>query len=295
MRTSHQRIVQATSATLSWQGVDQHGEEADPGVVTVGVVRADGSVVVAAGTSTDGSGLAPRTVTLTPAQTADLDLLTCTWKNAGGVTVGTTVVHVVGGVYASLKEIRSRDRVLADPGTDASDTLQRARAEAEHQFEKTMGQAFVPRFDVARLNGSGRATLTLPWAALRRVRWVRVWSGQSAVSFTAEECAAIRDHDAGIAVRPDWAIWPWGRANIEIGYEHGHDTPPPDLQRALIQYVRRGARRHDNPILDQATSFTMVEGGTLSLATPGVGKWTTGIPDVDVVLMAYTVDEGGAA
>jgi hypothetical protein len=295
MAFSHQRIVQATTATLSWQGVDQHGDEADPGVVTVEVVRADGTVVVAAGTATSGTGDVPRTVTLTAAQTADLDLLTCTWKNAGGVTVGTTLVHVVGGVYASLKEIRSRDRVLSDPGTDASDTLRRARSEAEHQFEKTMGQAFVPRFDVARLNGSGRSTLTLPWAALRRVRWARVWSGLTYTSLTAEELTGIRSSEAGIAVRSDWSWWPWGRANIEIGYEHGHDTPPPDLQRALIQYVRRGARRHDNPILDQATSFTMVEGGTLSLATPGVGKWTTGIPDVDVVLMAYTVDEGGVA
>jgi hypothetical protein len=295
MAFSHQRIVRATAATLSWQGVDQHGDEADPGVVTVEVVRADGSVVVPAGTATAGSGAAPRTVTLTAAQTADLDLLTCTWKNADGVTVGSTVVHVVGGVYASLSEIRARDRVLSDPGTDAAETLRRARAEAEHQFEKTMGQAFVPRFDVARLNGSGRATLTLPWAALRRVRWVRVWSGQTYTSLAAEEVAGIRDSEAGIAVRPAWSEWPWGRANIEIGYEHGWDTPPPDLQRALIQYVRRGARRHDNPILDQATSFTMVEGGTLSLATPGVGKWTTGIPDVDVVLMAYTVDEGGVA
>lgn len=292
---SHQRIVRATAATLSWQGVDQHGDEADPGVVTVEVVRADGSVVVPAGTPTGGAVTAPRTVTLTAAQTADLDLLTCTWKNAGGVTVGSTVVHVVGGVYASLSEIRARDRVLSDPGTDAAETLRRARAEAEHQFEKTMGQAFVPRFDVARLNGSGRATLTLPWAALRRVRWVRVWSGLTYTSLTADEVAGIRDSEAGIAVRPDWSVWPWGRANIEIGYEHGWDAPPPDLQRALIQYVRRGARRHDNPILDQATSFTMVEGGTLSLATPGVGKWTTGIPDVDVVLMAYTVDEGGVA
>jgi hypothetical protein len=295
MAFSHQRIVQATAATLSWQGVNQDGDEADPGVVTVGVVRSDGSPVLAAGTPTSGSGSTPRTVTLTAAQTAELDLLTCTWKNADGVTVGSTVVHVVGGVYASLSQIRARDRVLADASTDADETLRRARAEAEHQFENTMKQAFVPRFDVARLNGSGRATLTLPWAALRRVRWVRVWSGRTFTSLSAEEVAAIRAHEAGIAVRPDWAGWPWGRANIEIGYEHGHDTPPPDLQRALIQYVRRGARRHDNPILDQATSFTMVEGGTLSLATPGVGKWTTGIPDVDVVLMAYTVDEGGVA
>lgn len=295
MQSTHQRVVRATTATLSWQGVDQDGDEADPGVVTVEVVRADGTPVVAAGTATGGTGDAPRTVTLTPPQTADLDLLTCTWKNTDGVTVGSTVVHVVGGVYASLKEIRARDRVLSDPGTDAVATLRRARSEAEHQFEKTMGQAFVPRFDVARLNGSGRATLTLPWAALRRVRYVRVWSGRTFTSLSVDEVAAIRDNEAGIAVRPDWSVWPWGRANIEIGYEHGHDVPPPDLQRALIQYVRRGARRHDNPILDQATSFTMVEGGTLSLATPGVGKWTTGIPDVDVVLMAYTVDEGGVA
>ena len=294
MLTSHQRIVRAAPATLSWQGVDQDGEEADRGTVTVEVLRADGTVVVAAGTATGGTGAAPRTVALTAAQTAQLDFLTARWST-GGVLVGETYAHVVGGVYVTTQEIRSRDRVLADQSTDNKTLLLRARAEAEHQFESAMGQAFVPRFDVCRLSGSGRNVLTLPWAELRRVRWVRVWNTfDSYTELQPSEVAEIPADAAGIARRPGCG-WPKGHGNIEIGYEHGHNTPPPDLVRALIQYVRRGARRHDNPLLDQATSFQMAEGGMLSLATPGVGRWSTGLPDVDEVLMRYDVREGGAA
>jgi hypothetical protein len=40
-----QRIVRGAPATIRWQGVDQDGESADPGTVTVGVTRADGSVL----------------------------------------------------------------------------------------------------------------------------------------------------------------------------------------------------------------------------------------------------------
>jgi len=279
-----QRFVRATAGTLSWQGVDADGEPADPGTVTIGVTSSDGSTVIAAATATSGATTNPRTKALTVAQTANLDRLTATWT-VSGVAVATTNVDIVGGVYASVATIRATDTVLASVTVDPTATLTRARTAAEQLFESVTGVAWVPRFDVVRLNGTGTSRILLPWPQLRRVRWCRIYSDATTyTSLTAGELAAIPADPAGVAVRTDLGVWPAGAANIEIGYEHGYDRPPQDIVDALVKTVRRGARRFDNGLPDNATSLQLTDVGSVSLATPGIGSWHTGIPEVDEVL-----------
>ena len=290
-----QRVVRATAATIEWQGVDQNGEPADPGTVTVGVTRADGTTLVAAGTATGGSGTNPRTYALTVADTADLDYLTATWSVSGTV-VGRTFVEVVGGVYATTAQIRSMDTVLGDAGQDTPDQLIRARQAAERMFESVTGAAWVPKFEVERIDGTGRFTLALHWPMLRRVRWCRIYTTATTYeTLTADQLAAIPADDAGVAVRTDGYVWPVGVSNIEIGYEHGADSPPVDMVEQLVLAIRKGARRFDNGLPEAATVIQFAEGGSATLATPGLGIWVTGIPSVDEMLRSYNRKTPGIA
>src|SRR4051812_23143620 len=115
-----QRAVRGAPATLRFSPVNSDGEPSttDPGTVTVGAVRADGTVLVAPGTATTTVGV-DRTSTLPAVDTALLDEITVTWT-AGGVTIGTTTVVVVGGVLTTIAEVRAIEDSTADV-TDTAD------------------------------------------------------------------------------------------------------------------------------------------------------------------------------
>lgn len=269
MSTSSQRIVAATTATLEWQGIDQYGEPGDPGTVTVSVVRSDGSVVLAAGTATLGSAANPRTVALTPTQTAQLDVLTAIWSS-GGVALATTTHEVVGGVYATLAEIRAVEDSLAGT-TDFTDvTLRRCRSEVEATIEQVTHQAFVPRFSVVEVP-AGRP---LRVVNLRSVRWSRI----------------APNDDVWVDTDPLWD--PFGQfvnadARALVGVEHGLDAPPYDLKRAAMIAVRRQAGLSRSAVSSRALSYTTPQGEVQRFPTPGLGPWITGIPDVDEVIRRY--------
>lgn len=273
------RIVAATSATLTWTGVDSDGEPADPGAVTVGVTRSDGSEVIAPLTATTVDGNA-RTVTLTPAQTAQVDRLTAVWTVSGTV-VGRTQHDVVGGVYATTAQIRNAGDALRNEAQHPTSELLQARTEVEYQFERACKRAFVPRFATEVVGRShGGDTLVLRCPSLREVVWADYWNGSAWTSVDAD-VSTIQPNDAGLAVLDD-DCWPCGR--VRIGYRHGYDRCPPDLRKAAIEAISYRIHSDNSSIDPRATSFTVAEAGVINLATPGIGMWVTAIPTVDAVL-----------
>jgi hypothetical protein len=279
------RVVKATPAVIRFQGVDQDGEPADPGTVTVGVTDSKGDVVVAAGSATTGSGTQPRTYTLSVAQTANVDRLTATWTVSGTV-VGVTNVEVVGGVFVSVAEIRSMEPALSSASDYTTPVLTAARTQVETMFEDTCNRAFVPRFRVDTLSGDGGLVLVLGRPDVRRIRWVRIADYRGVftdIDLTAE---TIEVTELGLVVRRD-SYWPWGRFNVQVGYEYGLDQPPADLKQAAVQAIRAQVNTFRSGIPDRATSFQPIDGGNVVLATPGLGPWITGIPSVDECLKRY--------
>lgn len=283
-----QRCVQGAPITVTFTPVDSNGEPSstDPGTVTVGVVRADGTEVVAPATATTTVG-ASRTFVLTAAQTAVLDQLTVTWT-ASAATIGRTVVDVVGNVYATSADIRGTEKTTSDTERNPDDDLLRVRAEIEATVERACGHvlAFVPRFAVAQVDHRGGPSLRLPHYYVRGVRWVKYGSANGTlIDFT--------DHDLATTVLPDSAgmptitggLWPYGR--LLVGYEHGMDAPPPDVKRAAIAAIRRGLNRSRSAIDARAMSHTMPSGEIQRFPTPGLGPWVTGIPEIDEVLAWY--------
>jgi hypothetical protein len=283
------RAVIGAPVTLTYSPVDYTGEPSlvDPGTVTVGVVRSDQTELVAPGTATSVSGVS-RTLTLTAAQTAQLDRLTVTWT-ASAVTVGTTVVDLVGAPYLTVAELRAFEPSLVDATTNPVDRLVRARLEVEDMFERSIGTlAFVPRFGVAQVdNRNGSNVVRLPHYFMRLVRWVKYGPGDGTLyDFDPVELGYVAADPAGIATLNPGS-WPQGR--LLVGYEHGMDAPPSEVKRQAALATRRQMNQHKSQVDARATTYQSVEGGTVGLATPGLGPWVTGVPSIDELLKSYRV------
>jgi len=283
-----EQVLSGTAATITARFHDQDGDLTEPGgVVTVGIVDEAGTTVVAPGAATTVGSTGVRTYTLTAAATAAPTVLVATWTN--GTTSTTTRVEVVGGFYASVRQIRDSDAVLDDPRKYSSAQIVTARRSVEREFEDYTAVAFVPRYRRVRLDGTGRVELVLPDAELRSVRSVREYdSDLNFETYTNLELSAIPASRAGVAVRTDGELWERGRSNIVVEYLHGYDRPPADVLEAFYLRVRDILNRQNRGVPDRATTFTSEVGGTYSLLVAGRGGSITGIPDVDVVLKRYS-------
>lgn len=269
-----QRILRGVAATLSWQPVDSDGEAAAPsGTVTVQVTSAGGTEVKPEGTATAGSGSDPRTVSLTPAETAELDRLTVVWTDDGDDSAATTVVEIVGGFYFTLAEARASDPALANDTKFSTPALLAARAAVEEEFESICGVAFVPRFEREIVDAG--FTLNLRWPQVRSVRGVADWDGTAFVSWTDLEY--LRSGVDSIIGGP----FVHG-VRYQVDYEHGYDRPPAEIKAAALVRLRDRASVPLRGIPDRATSFSVAEGGTYRLDQASLSR--TGIPDVDAAL-----------
>lgn len=280
-----QRIVRGVPSTLTWQYVDEFGAAAaPPGTVTIGVTKADGTVVVAAGTATTGSGSNPRTYTLPASST--LELLTATWTT-GGLTF-TTLIDVAGAFYFTIAEARTIEPSLADTTKYPDADVVRVRHEVEDELEYICDAAFVPRYRRITIDGSGTCDLTLEDNQLRNVRTVRVYSTATAyTTFSAAELADLVLDDDLTIHRPAGLVFDDSRrGNLVVEYEYGYDRPPTDLKRAAVRRLRSRLNISKSGIPDRATSFTLTDGGTYNLELPDAYK--TGIPDVDAVYARYS-------
>lgn len=286
-----QRILRATAATLSWQPLGWTGEPADPGTVTVGVVSSDGTVVLAARTATSGTGTNPRTVGVSVAQTADLDVFTATWK-VGSDTVAVTDHRVVGGFLYSVAELRTREPATGDGTRDTLTVMLEVRDEIEDTFEDATGVPWTPRLHlVTSIRDHDGYALDTRARFVRSVRWCRLWSSETTyTALTSDELDQIVEADDGIVILPvSTSGYPKVTAAVEVGYWADGAAPvglqvPTDIRRAALTAARAGAHQNRSGIPDRATSMQLPDGGSVTLATPGVGSWVTGIPTVDETL-----------
>jgi hypothetical protein len=276
-----QQIVAATAAILSWQPTDSDGEPATPGTVTVGVTRSAGTVVLAPGTATSGTASAPRTVAVTAAQTAEVDWLTATWS-VSGVVVGVTVHEIVGVSLITKAQLIEREPKVTSV---ALSEFLRARREADDLFFDQCHRSFVPRFAVERIPARSlpdQSRIRLRFPDVSEVRWANHIDSNGTV--TAIDVAGVGPSSTGIVTLVGSDLWPCD-GEIEVGYVHGMTRPPHDVLSAVARYMRDILGSGTSGIPDRATTYSDGQGGTTQLATPGLGPFVTGIPEVDKVLM----------
>ncbi len=269
---AHSRHLRGAAANLNVDILDENGEPADAsGTLTVGITKADGTELLAAGSSTTNpTGTGSYTRALTVAQTATLDILTATWTDSTDSSTLITVHEIVGGYYFTLAEARAADATLADAARHDDTGLQATRRDVEEEFEAICAVAFVPRYRRVRLDGDGTARLLIPDPLPRTLRSVRVYSDATTyTSFTAAEIAAVTLPSNGVIERTDGGVWAYGRQNLVLEYEHGHDRPPAEIKRAAIARARQRLRLGNSGLPDRTETFTSNEFGAFRLATAG--------------------------
>lgn len=214
------RSLQSTPATLSVTfTVDGVATDPSPATVTVEILRADGTVLVAAGTSTGHTGVGTFAFSLTAAQTALLDTLTARWTSTNLGTIVTTQ-EIVGGFVCSTADLRS---LFPDTAAYPNAVLHEMRNYAETSLENALGFALVPRYSYETINLRARTKfIRTAWPYIRSIRSVSV----GGVAYTSTQLALLTTARSFV-----YGTWPvsmeidgeggWSTGIIKIGYEHG--------------------------------------------------------------------------
>lgn len=278
-----ERIVVNRSATL-YKTFYSNGVAADPtGTPTVTITRQSDGTAVTAGAVTDETAAGTWSITIPATSNTLLDTLTVNWT----ATVNSTpqehieTVEVAGGTYFTLSELRA-----VYPGSVTDAEAVDMRTTVEQAIEHACDVAFVPRYTLERLNGTGGATLLLR-PHVRAIRSVTV----DGAAFTASDLLAMSLGVTG-TVYSAARTWAAGSSNILIGYEHGHTEPPAEIKDAALMLAKMRLIGRRSPIDDRAVTFSSNEGGTYSLAVPGRNGSYFGHPDIDAVIARYSMSVG---
>jgi hypothetical protein len=276
------RVQRATPKTISKPFMED-GVAANPGVVTVTITRADGTVV-AEDAATGGSGASARTYNLSITDTAVLDNLTATWTSATKGTLATTV-EIVGGFVFSISDVRATAWGAAtnNDGTFRVSTadIVEARTEVERALEHELSFAMVPRYSLETVDGPGGTDILLrPY-----VRVVRSVSVAGSV-FGAGDLALVAANPWGRAYYAGG--WASGFSNVVVGYEHGLDSPPAGAKQVALALAKRilvGA-----PADDRATSVSTEE-QTTTFYVPGSSE-PFDVPAANRFVASHTLRTG---
>jgi hypothetical protein len=278
------RITRGRSATLTHTFYsDGTATNPSPDTATVTITNDAGTAVVTDGATTD-TGTGTVSYTVTPTQTANLDIWRVAWTATfgGQPQVFTDVVEIAGGVLftiAQARAVRPMNDATAYPTSAIVDT----RTLVEQALEDACGIAFVPRYKRERLDGEG---LTMLLASQPRVTAIRAVELDGAAVSVAD-LATIDGSVSGRLYYPNG--WVTGVGNYSVAYEHGYDQPPLRVTQAALLLAKNWLVK--GPIDDRTTGFS-TEDGTFSLSTPGMRGASFGIPEVDAVVGEYNLRAG---
>jgi hypothetical protein len=265
-----ERILQLTPGSLSQRWYED-GAAVDPGTVTIGISRANGTVLVAGGTATTGSGSGVRTFNLTTTHTALLDVLTVTWTSTLKGTL-ISYLEVAGGFVFTLAELTAIKPVNK---TWTTAEMAEMRTTVEQAIEDEYGTALVPRYDRRTVSPDGLGSITLQ-DPVRSVRAVTV----SGTALTASQIALLTFDSGYIA----GYAWPYA-AVVVVDYEYGLSSPPRRMKKDALLLARQWLV--SGPIDDRALGAASPDGAfSFGLATPGRGGSIFGLPDLDAAIQA---------
>lgn len=281
-----QRILRNTSATLTRTFyVDGTATSAD-GNVTLGITDEAGAEIVAAGTVAVNDSTGVYSYLLAPQ--SQLNRLTVTWSGTWSAVAQsfTDYVEVVGGHLFTEAEARAAHSSLLTSATVYPDAaIAEARDRISDEFEQFCGVSFVPRYNYETIPGSGNHWLPIERGRVSTVIAATVNSTSLTVANVTPHPTLPKLHYTGTWSSPTGS----NPLNVTVEYEHGYDTPPPDIKRAALILLRHQIipDQAGGAIPDRAISLTD-EVGTIRLAQPGFRGAPYGIPLVDQTLMRYT-------
>lgn len=229
-------VVAGRSATIALQLYDDEARVESATAVTVAVQRADGTEVLPAGTATTSAGVGRYERTLTPAQLAEVDVLTATWSVTldGQAQTRTTIAEVIGANYFELAELRAMPG-LSDTQRYPTSKLAEARTKAQDELERDIGAAFVERYGEATMTGGGNTSLRLrPY--VRRILGVV----NAGVALSQGEIDALTIYRSGEVVRSTGVFGTCETLrDVVLRFVYGWSAQPPtDVHDAALELAR---------------------------------------------------------
>lgn len=258
---------------VTWRDQDDDSTASD-GDTTIGIVDAEGTVVVAPTTiSSQGTDGAYR-YQLEP-QTAPAHL-TASWSATvdGLARTLTQTVEVAGARYTTPAALRARHDQLENRGRWPTASLWASILEFEQRAEAWTHLALCPRYAWERKVGFGTRRIALGHQAVREIAYCTV-------DGTAETIADLTvDWDLGLVERNQ--AWPVG-ADILFGYRHGLDHPPAPVVDACEAWVGDDLFADTNLISPRAASYATPDGSFIRI-TPSGKYGPFGMDAVDAAL-----------
>lgn len=255
--------------TLAIDGADT---DPTPDAATVTVTRADGSTIASAAAAVP-EGTGGFAYTLTPAQMAQLGVLTAAWTVTidGQAQTLRTAAEVVGAHYFTIGELRGRYRELTEAKYDAA-RVAAARDLACAALEDACGVSFVPR-GTTEARRPSRSRVRISERAPRALLAAKDADGAT---------IDLAGHDI---IGGRWIRHGWPSGFVTITYEHGLDRPPPRVAQAAMILTRDWLVQ--GPISDRATQYVVGDPDSVAVVnqvTPGIRGSVFGIPEVDAVV-----------
>jgi hypothetical protein len=288
-----QRIRQSVAATLSVTFTDELGlPQARAGGVTVGVTRADGTVVIASGTAASaGASTGVFTKALLASQTAQLDRLTAVWHDVTNNVDVTTYHKVVGGFLFTITEAREYDDSIDDAADFPNQLIASRREDTENELEWICDRAFVPSYDRVIVDGDGTNLLQIGKHDLRRVRGISIYRDGldgTATALTSTELSALGLLPGGLIRRTDGNIFDFGVANVIVDVEYGLDglTVDGTLVAAAIERMISRIVMPKSGMPNRTKAWTDPNGNRYEFAGPDA--YRTGIDSIDAVYARFS-------
>jgi hypothetical protein len=260
----------------------------DDGTPTIGVTKADGTVLVASGTATNSGGTGVRRYAL-PAQ-PEVNLLKATWTGATQTVV--TWVEIIGDILFTLAALRAVKVAGGTPFASTTDfptqTLLDRRAEVTDDFEQRCGWSFVPRFTREVINGGGRCELLLEQRNATKLLSVTINGvAQSLAGFTLDRAGIV--YATTNFLPTGW--FRWGVNNVVVEYVRGWDRPQAAISSAAL--ARAAMLLLPSQAGSTVSSWTTPDGTTYSYDQAGQtfaggGVRHYGVPGIDSVLNQYS-------
>lgn len=288
------RILRDTGPTTITKRFYRDGTQSGVGVVTIGIVDEDGTVIVTAGTATTLNGSdATTTYTFDLAAQAEVNRAVVTWTatdpTPDEIVVDTLVI--VGGWIFTEAELRAHyDSDLSDTDADFTDALlAEARDRITIEFEQICNVAFVPTYNRETIPGNGGRILELDKPYISQII-------AATIGTTTQTVANLTPDPRLPWVYHTTSFWNHATAtdplNVTISYVYGHPDVPPDIKRAAMILARMQLLKDvkGQGVPEIASSFTDPTGQYTSFgANDMTGRWY-GIPVVDATLRRYSLN-----
>lgn len=197
----------------------------------------------------------------------------------GGTIIDRTRIEVVGGRLFALAAIRE------DPDFGASKygtgKLLSVRSAVEDEFERITGRSFLPVTRRVSFDAAGRDAV-----------WLGAFDARALISVIGSTGTSVDISGFGLDANGVLSGIGGLSGSYTATVAYGFRTVPADVARVAVVRARSLLVADNSGIPDRATTYSPEGGGTFALATPGVGRWRTGIPEVDSVLDGYTYNIG---